>query len=215
VFGLLDEEANELHELSVSLHSMARVQTSINWQKSRLNWLQEGDAESKFFHGVMSNQQRCNTVNLVNVNGINIEVVQNIRTTVYDHFSRHFKVVGAARPGVEGLSFRKIFCSKAGTLIKPFSLEEVRRVVWDCDSYNSPGLDGITFGFIKEFWELLKDDIMRFILEFHRNGKLSKGVNSTFIALILKVTSLQRLNNFRPISLVGSMYKVLAKVLAN
>jgi hypothetical protein len=33
VSALLDEEANELHELSVSLHSMARVQTSINWQR--------------------------------------------------------------------------------------------------------------------------------------------------------------------------------------
>lgn len=56
---------------------------------------------------------------------------------------------------------------------------------------------------------------MRFMTEFHRNGKLTKGVNSTFIALISKVTSPQTLNDFRPISLVGCMYKVLAKALAN
>ncbi|WJX73507.1 hypothetical protein P8452_57279 [Trifolium repens] len=56
---------------------------------------------------------------------------------------------------------------------------------------------------------------MRFIYEFHRNGKLTKGINSTFIALIPKVDSPQRLNDFRPISLVGSLYKILAKVLAN
>ena len=42
-----------------------------------------------------------------------------------------------------------------------------------------------------------------------------KGVNSTFIALIPKVGSPQKLVDFRPISLVGSLYKVLAKVLAN
>jgi hypothetical protein len=52
-------------------------------------------------------------------------------------------------------------------------------------------------------------------VEFHRNGELTKGVNSTFIALIPKVDSPQRLADFRPISLFGSMYKVLAKVLAN
>ena len=52
-------------------------------------------------------------------------------------------------------------------------------------------------------------------MEFHRNGKLTKGVNSTFIALILKITSPWRFNDFRPISLVGCMYKVLFKVLAN
>jgi len=56
---------------------------------------------------------------------------------------------------------------------------------------------------------------MRFLVEFHRNGKLTKGLNSTFIALIPKVSSPQRLNDYRPISLVGCLYKVLAKVLAN
>jgi len=56
---------------------------------------------------------------------------------------------------------------------------------------------------------------MRFLVESHRNGRLAKGINSTFIALIPKVESPQRLNDFRPISLVSSMYKILAKVLAN
>jgi hypothetical protein len=44
---------------------------------------------------------------------------------------------------------------------------------------------------------------------------LSKGIDSTFIALIPKVNSPQRLNDFRPISLVGSLYKILSKVLDN
>jgi len=56
---------------------------------------------------------------------------------------------------------------------------------------------------------------MRFLVEFHRNEKLTKGLNSAFIALIPKFNSPQRLNDFRPISLVGCLYKVLSKVLAN
>jgi hypothetical protein len=61
----------------------------------------------------------------------------------------------------------------------------------------------------------IKGDVMRFTSQFHRNGKLAKGLNSTFIALIPKVESPQRLNEFRPISLVGSLYKIVAKLLAN
>ena len=57
--------------------------------------------------------------------------------------------------------------------------------------------------------------MMRFLVEFHKNGKLAKGINSTFIALIPKVDSPHSMNDFRPISLVGCMYKILAKVLAN
>jgi hypothetical protein len=53
---------------------------------------------------------------------------------------------------------------------------------------------------------------MRFTSKIHRNGKLTKGLNSTFIALIPKVDTPQRLNDFRPISLVGSHYTIVAKL---
>lgn len=213
--ALIEDEMKELHDLSANLHSMARINNSINWQKARMQWLQEGDANSKFFHGVMSYRRRRNAINMVNVDGVSVDGVQQIRAAIFAHFSSHFKSLRIDRPSVEGLPFQKLSFREGGQLTKPFSVEEVKQAVWDCDSYKSLGPDGIHFGFIKDFWDLSKDDFMRFMVEFHRNGKLSKGVNSTFIALIPKVVSPQRLNDFRPISLVGSMYKFLAKVLAN
>ena len=62
----------------------------------------------------------------------------------------------------------------------------------DCDSHKSPGSDGVNFGFIKEFWEDIKGDVIRFISDFHRNSKLTRGINTNFIALIPKVDSPQR-----------------------
>ncbi|KAK3226755.1 hypothetical protein Dsin_006617 [Dipteronia sinensis] len=56
---------------------------------------------------------------------------------------------------------------------------------------------------------------MLFFAEFHKNSSIVKDLNHTFIALILKCLRLESLKGFRPISLVGSMYKLLAKVLAN
>ena len=134
---------------------------------------------------------------------------------MFNHFSSHFKAHRGSRPSMEGTHFRSLFVREEVDLIKPFTLEEVKSAVWDCDNFKSPGPDGISFGFIKEFWDMLKNDLIRFMVEFHRNGKLAKGINSTFIVLIPKVDCLQRLNDYRPISLVGSMYKILAKVLAN
>nr|KYP57260.1 Transposon TX1 uncharacterized [Cajanus cajan] len=87
--------------------------------------------------------------------------------------------------------------------------------VWDCDSSKSPGPDGFNFKFIKSFWETVKEDIVRMMKEFHANGKLPKGTNSTFITLIPKVDDPQTLGDYRPISLVGCLYKILAKILAN
>ena len=51
--------------------------------------------------------------------------------------------------------------------------------------------------------------------EFHDQGKFVKSINSTFIALILKVHGAKEIKDFRPISLVGGIYKIIAKVLAN
>jgi hypothetical protein len=110
-----------------------------------------------------------------------------------------------ARPGVDNLNFKRLNLVDCGSLTRPFLEAEVKDVVWDCDSFKSPGLDGVNFVFFKDFWIELKGDIMRFMSEFHRNGKLTKGINSTFIALIPKVDSPQPLNEFRPISLVGSL----------
>jgi hypothetical protein len=61
----------------------------------------------------------------------------------------------------------------------------------------------------------LKEDFVKFFREFYENGRLVKGINSTFIGLIPKKDSSSRTSYFRPISLIGSLYKILSKVLAN
>ena len=111
--------------------------------------------------------------------------------------------------------FKNLSYVEGSSLIKPFSEGKVKAAVWDCDSFKSSGPDGVNFGFIKEFWEDIKGDVMRFISNFHRNGKLRRGINTTFIALIPKVDSPHRLNDFRPLALVGCLYKILSKVLDN
>ncbi|MCH79554.1 cysteine-rich receptor-like protein kinase [Trifolium medium] len=212
---LIVEEVDELHSTTSDIHSLSHMNTSICWQQSRLQWLWEGDANTQYFHSVLANRRRRNSLSSIMVDGVRVEGVLPLRQAVFSHFSFHFRARGIERPTVDGLQFGTLSVTEGGSLVKPFTVEEVKAAVWDCDSYKSPGPDGINFGFMKEFWNELQVDIMKFISEFHRNGKLTRGINSTFIALIPKVDSPQKLNDFRPISLVGSVYKILSKVLAN
>jgi len=46
--ALMEEEVDEIHDLSVNLHSLSRIQTSVCWQQVRLKWLQEEDANTFF-----------------------------------------------------------------------------------------------------------------------------------------------------------------------
>ncbi|GKC13710.1 RNA-directed DNA polymerase, eukaryota [Tanacetum coccineum] len=48
-----------------------------------------------------------------------------------------------------------------------------------------------------------------------RPDDLPNGCNSSFIALILKIPDANLVKDFRPISLIGSIYKIIAKILTN
>ena len=56
---------------------------------------------------------------------------------------------------------------------------------------------------------------MSFFREFYEHGKFVKSLNANFLVLIPKKVGAKDLRDFRPISLLESLYKWLAKVLAN
>nr|CAN60370.1 hypothetical protein VITISV_011180 [Vitis vinifera] len=80
-----------------------------------------------------------------------------------------------------------------------FTKEEVYGALLGCSENKAPGPDDFTMA----FWE------------FHDHSKFVKSLNTTFLVLIPKKLGAEDLRDFRPISLVGSLYKWLAKVLAN
>ena len=51
--------------------------------------------------------------------------------------------------------------------------------------------------------------------DFHEKARFVRSLNSTFIVLVRKKGGAEDIKDFRPISLVNSLYKLIAKVLAN
>ncbi|GJS88232.1 RNA-directed DNA polymerase, eukaryota, partial [Tanacetum coccineum] len=100
-------------------------------------------------------------------------------------------------------------------LERSVSRDEIRRAVWSCGDNKSPGPDGFTFEFFKKYWDCIGSDFCEAVEYFFVNSSFSKGCNSSFVALIPKVMDAKFVNDFRPISLIGSVYKVVTKVLAN
>jgi len=86
--------------------------------------------------------------------------------------------------------------------------------VWHCDGAKSPGPDGINLNFVKENWEVIKTEVVEALTLFHESGVIPKGCNASFVALVPKVRDPIHLEQYRPISLVGVMYKIISKVLA-
>ena len=75
----------------------------------------------------------------------------------------------------------------------------------------APGPDGFMMAFFKHCWEVVKGDVMAMFGQFHSRGTFEPSFNSSFIALIPKKSGAVDIRDFGPISLVGSIYKLLAK----
>ncbi|GJS30170.1 RNA-directed DNA polymerase, eukaryota [Tanacetum coccineum] len=67
----------------------------------------------------------------------------------------------------------------------------------------------------RQFWSSIENDVFAAVSHFFTFGDIPNGCNSCFIALIPKVPDANMVKDFRPISLIGSIYKIIAKILAN
>ena len=61
---------------------------------------------------------------------------------------------------------------------------------------------------------MIKKDLMKVFSEIHKSGVVTQSTNATFNALVPKKSQTKRIVNFRPISLITYLCKVIIKVLS-
>ncbi|RVW17365.1 hypothetical protein CK203_069145 [Vitis vinifera] len=125
----------------------------------------------------------------VKINGVWLTKENEVRDGVVNEFKLMMSVVGSWRPNMKGMSFERLEAMDAARPEKSFSEQEVLKA--------------------------LKEEVIGFFRDFHNHGCFAKSLNATFIVLIPKKGGAEDLMDYRPINLVGSLYKWLAKVLAN
>lgn len=144
-----------------------------------------------------------------------MEDVQGVKNEIRRFFQQKFQESNIRRPRMEGLAFAQLSRVDADTLEMPFTVEEILDVVKEFDGNKCSGPDGFNFNFIRRCWNIISVDVCNFVAEFFDRANLPKAVSASLISLIPKVENPQLLTEYRPISLVGSLYKIIAKLLAN
>ncbi|WJX46909.1 hypothetical protein P8452_33654 [Trifolium repens] len=184
------------------------------FQRSRSKWLKEGDANTRYFHGCIKARSKSNLISAIKVDDRWLDSPNLIKEGVVTYFENHVSAPLRAKPKLNGVDFATISEEENAELISFFSMEEIEEVVRCSDGNKCPGPDGFNFAFVKKFWGILKDDFRILFDQFHGNSTFPKSLLSYFVTLIPKVCSPISLSDFRPISLLGCIYKIIAKVLA-
>ena len=183
-------------------------------QNSRILWLKEGDRNSKFFHTIASNKKRRNSIASIEIDGQPVNDPSQIKHEAVSFFKGIFKEEHILRPTFNNLQFNELSPEQVTSLTLPFSLEEIELAVASCDADKAPGPDGFNFKFIKNARQTIEHDIYDMVSEFWASSTLPKGSNTAYIALIPKISSPLSFKDYRPISMVGCIYKIIAKLMA-
>ncbi|GKF06499.1 hypothetical protein Tco_0037167, partial [Tanacetum coccineum] len=184
-------------------------------QKAKVKWAIEGDENSRYFHGVLNKKRSQSNIRGIMVDDKWQDNPKVIKSEFFLHFRKRFEKPSANRILIDMNFPKTISIDQQTELEGAVSKEEVKKAVWDCGSDKSPGPDGFSFGFYRKFWTCIENDVFAAVNYFFTFGDIPKGCNACFIALIPKVHDANLVKDFRPISLIGSIYKIIAKILAN
>lgn len=99
-------------------------------------------------------------------------------------------------------------------LLSPIEPQVVWESVKACAGDKAPGADGYTMTFYIQCWDVIGLDVIAAVQHFHEKGTFEKCFNATLVALIPKKVGANELKDFIPISLIGSFYKIMSKILA-
>ncbi|KAL1214889.1 hypothetical protein V5N11_010215 [Cardamine amara subsp. amara] len=96
-----------------------------------------------------------------------------------------------------------------------FSKEEIKDAFFCLPRNKTNGPDGYSAEFFTTCWSVIGPEVTAAIEEFFSSGTLLKQWNATNLVLIPKIPNASRVTDFRPISCLNTLYKVISRLLAN
>ncbi|GJU70031.1 hypothetical protein Tco_1256290 [Tanacetum coccineum] len=152
-------------------------------QKAHIKWDIEGDENSKFFHGMINQKRRTQAITGIMHDGVWISDPLLIKEIFLNFFKDKFQAYDS-QVVFSPLALSTGLCTcNRDSLETSVSCDEIKTTIWDCGSNKSPGPDGFSFAFIKNYWDLLKTDICGFVNFFFKSGSMPQGANSSFSCL--------------------------------
>ncbi|GJV15630.1 putative RNA-directed DNA polymerase [Tanacetum coccineum] len=185
-------------------------------QKAKVQWLKEGDSNSAYFHKtVKSNACRGRIDAITTSNGV-ILTDDNVSAAFVSHYES-FLGQSDQPSDLNDTDLFEVCIDEqvAADMVRGVSDREIKEAMFSIGDDKAPGPDGYSAAFFKEAWSIVGTEVIKAIREFFINGKLLKELNHTIIALIPKVKTPSKVNDYRPISCCNVLFKCISKVIAN
>jgi hypothetical protein len=203
------------NELKLKLLSLSSLQQTIARQESRILWIKEVDAPATFFHAHANARCRCNHIRSLCHGDQVLSSEEDKVVAVFDLFNE----VLAKSPShlchikFEELGLPSLELSALGTR---FTEEEVWLVIMGPEPDKAPDLDRFTARFFQAIRPMIRHDLMSaFDALWHLDTQHVHTMNDVLMVLLPKMAKVATVKDYRPITLIHSVDKLIMKALAN
>lgn len=199
---------------------LAMAEEAFFCQRSKITWLGLGDSNTAYFHKMASTKRSLNHIQfLVYGCGNKIDSMQGIQEQCLDYFST--LLGGPADPPLLEQSDLHLLLSfscslnQQRNLTKAFSKEDIKAAFFSLPRNKTSGPNGYSAKFFIACWEVVGQEVSDAVVEFFNSGRILHQWNATTLVLIPKIPNTSSATDFRPISCLNRVYKVISKFLAN
>jgi hypothetical protein len=167
-------------------------------QRAEVKYIQEGGDNTKYFHLIANGKHRKKKIYQLEQEEGTIVGEENLKVYITEYYKTLF---GEPVPNSVALDEERIddipqlSAEENILLIADFSMEEVRKAVFQMEHNKSRGPDGFPTEFYQQFWEIIKCDLMA-LFECFQKGRLPLyKLNFGVITLLPKRKMLRKFNN--------------------
>jgi hypothetical protein len=183
-------------------------------QSARIKHVKEGDANTRFFHLRANGRRRKNFIERLSCGNGWALSHNDKQILIQDHFE---SIMTDPPPRTRDFSWAhfQFPTTDFSSFDKPFTYEEIWQAIRQMPQNKAPGPDGFTGLFFRACWETIRADIVAAVnsvynLRCHHLNLLNKAN----IILLPKKDGAESIRDFRPISLVHGIEKLIMKILA-
>jgi hypothetical protein len=116
---------------------------------------------------------------------------------------------------ISNLNMKQLSDTDRSFLTAPFTINDIKKVVFEMKHNSAPGPDGFPVEFFQNFWDLIQMDVWNLFKDFYVGNLDIERLNYGMVTLLPKVDIAVDMKNFRPICLLNLCYKIITKVLNN
>ena len=208
---------NKIDSLTQKLQkiSLYRAQGAILWSKVR--WHQQGEKNTKYFFNLEKQGGKAKTMSKTYNNiGQKTTKPHEVLKIQAEFYKRLYTKDCNVACRLNGKAEKQLTEEQKFKLDQPLIMDEITNAVKEMSRNKSPGTSGFQVNIYGMFWSRLKKPLFEAFSHAQVLGILNVSARQGLISLIPKKDrNLDYVKNWRPIILLNTDYKILAKVIAN